>query len=177
MCDAEYDSVPEDRKRLKFKRDGSTDKQVRTNPADVANTILKMADKRAFVAMTLLATAASDCFSQDLEDLPPEIAEGLEGREPAHEPIKPAQPKGPPPEVEFLSFIPADVEVKTGEKDGKTWTKFGVKHHDGKFYGTFDENFGQLATDSMRDKLKITVGFKYDKTGKYRNIVSMTPTA
>lgn len=36
--------------------------------ADVENTILKMADKRALVAATLLATGCSDIFTQDMED-------------------------------------------------------------------------------------------------------------
>lgn len=36
--------------------------------ADLANTILKMADKRAVVAATLLATGCSDIFTQDVED-------------------------------------------------------------------------------------------------------------
>jgi hypothetical protein len=36
---------------------------------DLRNTILKMACKRAKVAAILTATAASDCFTQDLEDL------------------------------------------------------------------------------------------------------------
>lgn len=36
--------------------------------ADVENTILKMADKRALVAATLLATGCSDLFTQDLDD-------------------------------------------------------------------------------------------------------------
>lgn len=94
VCQAEYDATPEDRRREKYKRDGSTIKQVRTNHADVANTILKMADKRAYVALALNATAASDCFVQDLEDLPAEIASGLEnGGEPPREPINKPQPK------------------------------------------------------------------------------------
>lgn len=36
--------------------------------ADTENTILKMADKRAVVAATLLATGCSDIFTQDVED-------------------------------------------------------------------------------------------------------------
>jgi hypothetical protein len=36
--------------------------------ADLANTILKMADKRAMVAATLVATGCSDIFTQDIED-------------------------------------------------------------------------------------------------------------
>jgi hypothetical protein len=39
------------------------------NPADYYNTVLKMAKKRAQVDAVLTATAASDCFTQDLEDL------------------------------------------------------------------------------------------------------------
>jgi hypothetical protein len=35
---------------------------------DLANTILKMADKRALVAATINATGVSDLFTQDLDD-------------------------------------------------------------------------------------------------------------
>src|SRR3990172_6710405 len=38
--------------------------------ADVFNTVLKIAKKRAHVDAVLTATAASDIFAQDLEDLP-----------------------------------------------------------------------------------------------------------
>lgn len=40
--------------------------------ADQYNTVLKMAKKRAFVDAVLSATAASDLFTQDVEDLPKE---------------------------------------------------------------------------------------------------------
>jgi hypothetical protein len=39
--------------------------------ADVVNTIQKMAQKRALVAATLLATSASEFFTQDIEDADP----------------------------------------------------------------------------------------------------------
>ena len=54
--------------------------QVRTNPADIANTVLKMAKKRAQIDLTLTATAASDCFTQDVEDLPEELRDDERGR-------------------------------------------------------------------------------------------------
>lgn len=46
------------------------DTGVVKNPdiADLANTILKMADKRALVAATLIATGLSEYFTQDIED-------------------------------------------------------------------------------------------------------------
>ena len=79
VCDEEFDQIPEDRKRTKFARGQNktfyTIKQVRTEAADVANTILKMAKKRALVDFTLTALAASDIFAQDLEDMPEEIRE------------------------------------------------------------------------------------------------------
>lgn len=40
---------------------------------DLANTLRKMAQKRAYVGATLMATNTSDFFSQDLEDLPREM--------------------------------------------------------------------------------------------------------
>lgn len=46
------------------------DKVEHDNPADYYNTCLKMAKKRAFVDAILTCTAASDCFTQDIEDDP-----------------------------------------------------------------------------------------------------------
>ena len=40
------------------------------NPADYYNTVLKMGKKRAHVDAVLTATAASDIFTQDVEDMP-----------------------------------------------------------------------------------------------------------
>lgn len=71
----EFERTPESRRRIKYSQPkGSTkvyeDMEVRTEPADVANTVLKMAKKRAQIDLTLTATAASDIFTQDVEDLP-----------------------------------------------------------------------------------------------------------
>jgi len=81
--DDEWNATPENRRRVKYGK--YKDKQVRTEPADVANTILKMAKKRAQVDMTLTATGASDCFEQDVEDLPAEYFEVVQ------EPLTPEQ--------------------------------------------------------------------------------------
>lgn len=70
----EFDATPESRRRIKFTKYGE-DMQVRTEPADVANTVLKMAKKRAQIDLTLTATAASDIFTQDVEDIPDEMRE------------------------------------------------------------------------------------------------------
>lgn len=95
VCDGEFNDTPDDRKRLKWVKgyDGKPDyqiKQVRTNPSDVANTILKMAKKRAQIDMTLTATGASDVFDQDLEDLPEGVVQEVAEKKP---PVKPPQKK------------------------------------------------------------------------------------
>jgi hypothetical protein len=65
--------VASPRRRTKWTRSGNgayAQKQVRAETADIANTVLKMSAKRAHIAMVLNVLAASDIFSQDLEDLP-----------------------------------------------------------------------------------------------------------
>lgn len=52
-------------RKYRYRRDGS----VNPDPLDLDNTIVKMARKRALVDATLLATATSGLFSQDLEDM------------------------------------------------------------------------------------------------------------
>ncbi len=174
VCDEEFAETPEDRKREVWKKyDGKATKikQIRTNPADVANTVLKMADKRAYVALALQVTAASDIFTQDIEDLPAEIAEGLEG-EPAKPPIKQPQRKSEPVLGNTVTFIPEAVSVKTGEKNGKGWTKYGIKAPDSSWYGTFSTEFGNLAEKAKEAKTEITVTWKKD--GEYKSIVDLT---
>lgn len=76
ICAEEFELTPENRRRVKFgKYQGRVEKQaqIRTNPADVRNTVLKMAKKRALVDAILTVTAASDIFTQDIEDLPEEL--------------------------------------------------------------------------------------------------------
>lgn len=73
ICQEEFDATPENMRRIKFKKyqgNVSQVQQVRVSPSDMANTILKMAKKRALIDAVLTATGASDCFSQDLEELP-----------------------------------------------------------------------------------------------------------
>ena len=75
ICDKEYEVTPETMRRIKFKKgyqggEHQEIHQVRVAPADMANTILKMAKKRALIDAVLTATGASDIFTQDLVDLP-----------------------------------------------------------------------------------------------------------
>jgi hypothetical protein len=84
--------------------------EVRVDPADVANTVLKMAKKRAQIDMTLTATAASDIFTQDLEDLPEDLRERHEDHS-AAEPQRQQQQTSTPERDKLV----ADLYAKADE--------------------------------------------------------------
>ena len=128
VCDEEFEATPENRRRVKFsKYQGRVEqkKQVRTNPADVANTILKMAKKRGLIDGVLTVTAASDLFTQDIEDLPPEVVAEIAGQHQAR--ANPAaaavQQTIPPDSPERDAAIKEAEDVATLGKDAfrKLW--------------------------------------------------------
>lgn len=129
VAEEEYAATPETHKRIKYKRDGKTIKQVRTNPFDIANTVLKMAKKRALVDAVLTTTAASDIFEQDIEDLPEDIIT-LERHE-ARPTITPPQEKQTPaatPPTTPTDFI-SDLQAKRfyAIAKGKGWKDEALK--------------------------------------------------
>ena len=80
VCDEEFIETPAHLRREKWFKGSSgpyKGKQIRTSPADLANTVLKMAHKRGFIHGTLLATGASSVFNQDLEDFSKELRDAL----------------------------------------------------------------------------------------------------
>jgi hypothetical protein len=93
--DEEFDATPANMRRIKTGKYKT--KQVRTEPPDLANTILKMANKRAKIAMTINVTACGDMFGQDLEDMDAALRDHLtrHGEEPQGEAVE--QPQGPQP--------------------------------------------------------------------------------
>ena len=186
----EYSLTPADRKRVKFgkARDGSQDtEQVRTEPADLANTVLKMAKKRALVDCVLTVTAASDCFTQDIEDLPEEIRPKAEdeNQDPPKAPVQ-------PPKRKTATAAPATAEkptpaAKNGTQnaigpiedilnssgkhgDGTPWTRWGVKVG-GTVYGTFSST---LAAEAKRlQTVGAPVCLTWQQAGEHRNIVGI----
>lgn len=86
---AEWEAAPEARRRIKYSKNNKQDKQVRVEPADVANTVLKMAKKRAQVDLCCTALAASDVFDQQ----PAPVAQN--GQTYSHQQPKPQRPQQP----------------------------------------------------------------------------------
>lgn len=81
----EFEATPANFRREKKgfnkqKKESYSTFQVRTEPADLANTILKMANKRAKIAMTINVTACGDMFGQDLEDMEETLRDHLTRR-------------------------------------------------------------------------------------------------
>jgi hypothetical protein len=70
----------------------SAGKVANEDVAELQNTIKKMADKRALIAATLVATGCSDIFTQDIEDMPRTMA----AQEPRN--VTPAARPAPPVE-------------------------------------------------------------------------------
>ncbi len=141
------------------------------NPADVYNTVLKMAKKRAMVDAVLTCTAASDIFTQDVEELvdngvivptvaPPTVAQSSAPSEPK------APPASAPPAAEgekknlqtLMSELQqlAEIAVDAGlyPKDGDAvyaWTKY-VNKKTGKeagFYNVASLKFDWQATAAI----------------------------
>lgn len=125
VCDEEWDETPPNMRRVKHARGkGGTfykAKQVRTEPADIANTVLKMANKRAKMAMVLNVTAASDCFAQDLEDMDEALRDHLarHGDE-APQAEQPAAAKAAAPAWPDEALDARKAKVPEWQKAGKT---------------------------------------------------------
>ena len=100
--------------------EGSSDKVEHDNPADYYNTVLKMACKRALVAATLTATAASDIFTQDVE----ELAENFKAAETPQTAPK-APPARPAPEPESFEDM-VDGEQPAATQPPKTAPRASV---------------------------------------------------
>lgn len=107
------------------------------DPADIVNTIQKMAQKRALVAPVLLATNASERFTQDIEDFVPDAEWTSTPTEPQHQPTQnaPTQPE------------PAETLASRRERNWKsekvTWA----------FAETVTSSNGERYVDTPADKL------------------------
>jgi hypothetical protein len=87
-----------------------------TDIGDVHNTILKMAKKRSYVDAILSATAASDIFTQDVEDFAPaESDPGATNDTRGHQTAGTAAP------AEGETFTGVVTDVTTNQYKGKTY--------------------------------------------------------
>lgn len=167
----EWIATPEDRRRIKYTRDGDEIKQVRTHPSDVANTILKMAKKRAQIDVTLTVTAASDVFAQDIEDLPEElrsVAEDAQGRPPLEAPHRrSAAPAytGPIPDG-VVRLVRVESKQGDSKKSGKPYTIYTITDSTGRKFKTFSDSDADKARKFIGAKTLVEVQYE---AGQYGN--------
>lgn len=103
-----YDSFG--RARVKYDWGGDEIDQVKTEPADAANTILKMASKRAKSDMVLAVLAVSDIFGQDAE----EMAEWMKENEGTAPPQTNKQRSTQPPKPKS-GVVAADLKINASQ--------------------------------------------------------------
>jgi len=157
-----------------------TDRIEHDNPADYYNTCQKMAKKRALVDACLTVTAASDIFTQDIEEM---AADGLVGGQKAETKQK-AQPQRksevPQDENPFAgkddNLTVKDVKEQKGKakdvkmpdgtiKEGKPYIKYIITTSDGIIYNTFSGTLSQRAMEAMKSGSIVTVKGKESQYG------------
>lgn len=102
--------------------EGSEEREENKDIADQYNTVLKMAKKRAHVDAILTVTAASDIFTQDVEDLPPMAEVVRTEPKPQPEQEKPNPKASPAPTIpEIVKGEVAEIDSVEELEKYKTW--------------------------------------------------------
>lgn len=151
VCKEEYDETDGDFKRHKWIIDKDTREpvkiyQIRTNPADQENAVLKRSVKRAFLAAVIGATAASDALEPRDDD---EEDDGDEGEK--------KKSRKPAPGVQHVT---AGIEKFTKGK-GKWWDVViaGVK------YSSEDSELQKIAEEAASVGAKVSMTWQEKPSG------------
>ncbi len=164
-------------KKYRYRKDDRGQKCENEDIADVYNTVLKIAKKRAQIDATLTVTGAADLFVQDMVQ--------TDEDEPAKEPVKMPVAKAPVVEAKpAVAPEPKTITVDEGEVAGdnkvvvgqllnvavkesradaaKKWKKWGLKINED-WYSTFDHKIGEAA-QTMQSKM-VRVEYEVDAKG------------
>ncbi|MHC4891660.1 MAG: hypothetical protein ACYTEO_19595 [Planctomycetota bacterium] len=155
------------------------------NPADYHNTVKKMAKKRAYVDAVLTATAASDIFTQDIEDMG-EVLGGENGKAGKPAKLKPDKPKPAaktkrtPPNKEPPKKDAAPQEKPKGDNDGiymiadvfvakekpGEWKLYQIDTAEGDSFKTFSDSDSAIAEDALKGNRPVEITYAITKYGK-----------
>lgn len=172
VSEEEFFDTPETHRRVRHFRGGGKKQQVRTVPADQANTILKMAKKRALVDAMLSCTACSDVFTQDIEDMDKSAFRAEKQRQaaPAPSPSNNAFVPNTPYTGPIVAYTPGSTEKRPHKLTILT-------EHGGDLEVSFFERPEALkALADPDDALHMVVTIQFTQAGKYRNLIASTFT-
>lgn len=182
VCEEEWQDTPEDRRRVRWYKNRHDNwnlisaKQIRAESADQANTVLKIAKKRAMIDLCLTATAASDLFTQDIEDLEPRNHANGNGK--GSRSVRPngsSQPmpqrKNRPPEGNGNSVVDVVSRVVSKELENGG-TKYGIKTEQNGWFSAFKAEVAEIAEQAQAQEMKVRIDFVVK--GKYKNVKSIS---
>jgi hypothetical protein len=160
----EWEATPETQRRLKYAKDGqSTKKQIRTNPADQANTVLKMSAKRSRSDGVLSVLGASDIFTQDLEDKAEDRTATVENTEPVSGPSQKPKPQEQVAKPKDGDAVTTTMLAWLEKNAHLVWT---AEEIDKWLAGHKVQSFAALTCGDARDLHKQLVTAFEDKTAK-----------
>lgn len=180
VCDEEFAETPRELRREKWfrGRDGKGNwkaTQVRTVPTDLANTVLKMAHKRAFIHATLLATGASSVFNQDLEDFTKELAESVIEGSVEHQAAPSARSTITPPARKSsgnaASSLTAVGVLTKCARSGPQWVV--TLQNDKREFTTRDDALGQTAAQLQGKPVRVTFTEKVGERKTFYNVTAI----
>ena len=147
-------------KKYRYRKNEKGDQIENDNIADVYNTVLKMAKKRAHIDATLTVTGAADIFTQDLIE---------DEDEPRKQPVKmPTATKAKEQTTTVTGEVTNVSKAESKPDAAKHWVKWGLTIGEST-YGTFDKELGEFS-ESLIGK---TVTITYSENGKYKTIVTI----
>lgn len=152
-CIVEHENGHREVTKLTGPRDESGGK----NPIQTVGSSVTYLQRYTLVAALGLATADQD----DADATKP-------ARKPVSKPVEVKETKTDLNDL-FVSGVVEKVESRSGEKNGKPWTKYGI-HIAGQVIGTFDTAIGQDATEAQGATVTIT----YTDDGKYKTATGIT---
>lgn len=129
------------------------------NPADYYNTCQKMAEKRSKVCAVLNVTAASDIFTQDIEDMSPRAVNNNKTSKPA---VKKTQSKSASQKTKAKPGAKIITTIgKITEKDGKISAK--ILGENDVIYSTYSDSIIAMAQTAMDSGMRVQITTKGDK--------------
>ena len=183
LCKEEFEGSDPERRRVKWARNRRTGgmeqiHQIRTEPSDLANTVLKMAKKRGVVDAILTTTAASDIFTQDVEDMPAEYIDTK---------VAPSQPapqrKAPEPDVQMpTNPVHSNIHLIQGcisdyiPAKGKGPVTIKLEGSDD-YFKTFSHEVAETLKEHGTKGDTIEIAYHVEKQGKWTNCMIDEVTA